>query len=1044
MKLNKMNRLVSVLCAVSVLFSLSAGFTPAKAETANLLINGDFESTGANGLPTGWGLSGGVLSESFEVSTDDAQSGSHSVRFFGETTAIFISSTVSGIFEGEEYEFSGYLKRISVEGTTQININFQTPSGNTHADVSTAKKTFETKAGEWEKISFKSKVPQTATRAIILVRLNGGGECFFDNLSFFGKVDELTALSSKYIDIINRQKTESENEDGLTTYIPPFRDSKNILENSDFEKVAEDGKSIDGWASKKGWSNDSGWGYVEKENVHGGNTALKIIEYGSQNPYVSQIVDVVGGAQYQVSYYTKRVEGTATPTVKLEFYGDRSLAGATFVGQKNARRKEGQSVDDWTQIINTFTLPKNTRSLTVLVRLQGSEKSVAYFDDLQIYMTKAPDAFQLDTDWVFYYSDWDKGTISADANLQFFPELAKSSADISISDGETVLFEKKKVETVNGQLSTDFDLSLLAEKKKEYTVRAVMYDGEGNKVSEKTQSIFKYDRPKNLREDGVYLKNGTEPFYPVFAYHVAPSLYPDMVKAGINVVQTNLSKDIDTLKGYLDEAQKNGIMCLLTLYNGMKPAGNIDNIDFTIKAVSALKNHPALFAYAVMDEPFLGLADPEQDMWNSYRVLRDLDDSHPVYTVEATNAYYRAAAKCVDILGIDPYGRAAEKNASTATEKAMAAVDYKKPVYSLLQAFRNTDGHIPTSYEMRNTIYQALIAGASAIGYFSMNDTDKDQDGNKIPITKIPQLWDPVLLYGQKELKETYNHFVRGGSPYFNEGRGDEYWYSSWVKDGSIYMAVLGMKATGEVKASIPLTSFNGAVSLEGFTASVIAGAEEKSFTGSKSLDVTLNDTQTVLYKITPDSPVDFSGLGASSFDDLEDFPWARTEIAFLAEKGIVNKMSPWSYAPSEKITRGDFAYFLVRTLGLTADTAENFADVDSGAYYAKELAAGKALGILNGVGENKFNPEASISRQDLMTICARGMRYKNKLGEDGSDDDVKGFSDKEQIAGYAKSSVAAMVREGIVRGNTDGTINPGGNTTRAEAAVIMYRIYNK
>ncbi|MBQ7032119.1 MAG: S-layer homology domain-containing protein, partial [Clostridia bacterium] len=50
-------------------------------------------------------------------------------------------------------------------------------------------------------------------------------------------------------------------------------------------------------------------------------------------------------------------------------------------------------------------------------------------------------------------------------------------------------------------------------------------------------------------------------------------------------------------------------------------------------------------------------------------------------------------------------------------------------------------------------------------------------------------------------------------------------------------------------------------------------------------------------------------------------------------------------------------------------------------------------------------------------------------------------FSDKDAIADYAVADIAAMVRAGIVAGYTDGTIQPLGNTTRAEAAVIMDRI---
>ncbi len=129
---------------------------------------------------------------------------------------------------------------------------------------------------------------------------------------------------------------------------------------------------------------------------------------------------------------------------------------------------------------------------------------------------------------------------------------------------------------------------------------------------------------------------------------------------------------------------------------------------------------------------------------------------------------------------------------------------------------------------------------------------------------------------------------------------------------------------------------------------------------------------------------------------------------------------------------------FLVRTLGLTEGAdGENFVDVSADAEYAKELAIGKAAGIINGVGDNKFNPTAQITRQDMMTMTSRALALAGAA-------DLGSFSDSGLIADYASGHVAAMVAEGLIKGNADGTINPLGNTTRAEAAVIMQRLLEK
>ncbi|MBR2471285.1 MAG: S-layer homology domain-containing protein, partial [Clostridia bacterium] len=182
--------------------------------------------------------------------------------------------------------------------------------------------------------------------------------------------------------------------------------------------------------------------------------------------------------------------------------------------------------------------------------------------------------------------------------------------------------------------------------------------------------------------------------------------------------------------------------------------------------------------------------------------------------------------------------------------------------------------------------------------------------------------------------------------------------------------------------------------------------------------------------------------LDAPAFDDMADYDWAKDAVENLSAKDIINSKAPATYAPAESITRADFAGFLMRTLGFEIKDAENFSDVDPNHEYAVEIATGKAMGIFNGTGDNMFNPDAPISRQDLMTMCYRGMQKGSIVSGLVSNAWVNSFSDNGLISDYALEAIASMIENEIVKGNPDGTINPLGNTTRAEAAVIMDRIF--
>ncbi|MGI6086164.1 MAG: S-layer homology domain-containing protein [Acetivibrionales bacterium] len=78
-----------------------------------------------------------------------------------------------------------------------------------------------------------------------------------------------------------------------------------------------------------------------------------------------------------------------------------------------------------------------------------------------------------------------------------------------------------------------------------------------------------------------------------------------------------------------------------------------------------------------------------------------------------------------------------------------------------------------------------------------------------------------------------------------------------------------------------------------------------------------------------------------------------------------------------------------------------------------------------------------------MMVLAGNALRISKKLEIQGITKDLDTYTDKSQIPAYAINSVASVVKEGLIVGNGN-RINPGGFTTRAAAAVLMYKIYNK
>ncbi|MCR4430911.1 MAG: S-layer homology domain-containing protein [Tepidanaerobacteraceae bacterium] len=178
-------------------------------------------------------------------------------------------------------------------------------------------------------------------------------------------------------------------------------------------------------------------------------------------------------------------------------------------------------------------------------------------------------------------------------------------------------------------------------------------------------------------------------------------------------------------------------------------------------------------------------------------------------------------------------------------------------------------------------------------------------------------------------------------------------------------------------------------------------------------------------------------------FIDLTGYSWAKEAIENLAEKGIIKGTSEKTFDPGKNITRADFMLMLVRAFNLNASYKTNFKDVKESDYYYDALGIAKELGIATGTGNDIFNPRGQITRQDMMVLAYRVMKQAGKITETGTRQDLVAYSDGSKVADYAVESVAALVKLGIVKG-TGTKLNPNGTATRAEVAVIIYRMLSQ
>ena len=172
---------------------------------------------------------------------------------------------------------------------------------------------------------------------------------------------------------------------------------------------------------------------------------------------------------------------------------------------------------------------------------------------------------------------------------------------------------------------------------------------------------------------------------------------------------------------------------------------------------------------------------------------------------------------------------------------------------------------------------------------------------------------------------------------------------------------------------------------------------------------------------------------------DLKDALWARNAIVSLTDRGILSGRGADTFEPNALVLREEFVKMVVDAFEVDGkDGNVSFADADINAWYYPFLAAAEKSGIIKGIDETNFGVGRNISRQDLAAILYR-IRYNGEEPEEQSGR----FSDEDQISDYARAAVFLLAEKNIISGMEDGSFCPDAPATRAQAAMMIYKILN-
>lgn len=170
---------------------------------------------------------------------------------------------------------------------------------------------------------------------------------------------------------------------------------------------------------------------------------------------------------------------------------------------------------------------------------------------------------------------------------------------------------------------------------------------------------------------------------------------------------------------------------------------------------------------------------------------------------------------------------------------------------------------------------------------------------------------------------------------------------------------------------------------------------------------------------------------------DVQNNAWYAGAVKYALDNGLMNGMSAMTFEPESSMTRAMLVTVLWRYAGEPTGGENSFTDVPAGQWYTDAVIWAATNGIVNGVGENKFDPDGKITREQMATILCR---YANSQEIDTSARaDLATFPDADKVSDYALDALRWAVAAGLINGS-DGKLLPQGNATRAQVATILMR----
>jgi len=183
------------------------------------------------------------------------------------------------------------------------------------------------------------------------------------------------------------------------------------------------------------------------------------------------------------------------------------------------------------------------------------------------------------------------------------------------------------------------------------------------------------------------------------------------------------------------------------------------------------------------------------------------------------------------------------------------------------------------------------------------------------------------------------------------------------------------------------------------------------------------------------------------TFADIDDKNQLMQDaIRQLASRGIMHGAAEGYFQPDAPITRTDLVATIIMAFDmLDLEAQTSFTDIDPRAWYYLAVATAEQAGLIDGFADGTFRGEMEIPKEQLVAMAANTLMQR--MGYHVPADIeyfLSRFLDRDQLAPWSEEGIALATASNVLIHRADGMFAPRSAMTRGDAAIILYRVFSR